>query len=231
MGDCEQSLRQAYNLSTDDKIYIKMLEISQEEMKVPKVEYDIYTKINGVNLTKLSIDSCKNNKISLLIPINNVDNVDKLNNKSGYYNDLCYTATSDNGTDIPLEDRKNEYPSKAACQDGCEFADYNYTLKKAKCSCHSKESSSSFEEMKIDKKKLLENFKNIKNIANFSILKCFKVLLSKKGLYKNTGFYILGTIIIFHSIVLILFYKKKLNLLLDKIKRLILVIKNLKPKK
>ena len=231
LGDCEQSIREANNLTNNEKIYIKMLEISQEGMQVPKIEYDIYTKLNGGNLIKLSLNSCLNNKISLFIPINNVDNVDKLDSKSGYYNDLCYTATSDNGTDIPLEDRKNEYPSKAACQDGCEFVDFNYTLKKALCSCNSKESSSSFEDMMIDKKKLLDNFKNIKNIVNFKILKCAKVLFSKKGLYKNSGFYILSIIIIFHTIVLIIFYKKKLKLLLDKIKHLILVIKILKQKK
>ena len=201
LGDCEQALRQAYNLSSEDKIYIKMLEISQEEMKVPKVEYDIYTKKNGKNLMKLSLNVCKNTKVSLLIPIKDVDNVDKLNTSSGYYNDLCYTATSDSGTDISLEDRKNEYTSNAACQDGCVFADYNNTLKKAKCSCEAKESSSSYEDMKIDKNKLLDNFKNIKNIVNVKLLKCIKVLFTKIGLSTNIGFYIFISIIIFHTII------------------------------
>ena len=41
-----------------------MLEISQEGMQVPKIEYDIYTKLNGGNLVKLSLNSCLNNKIS-----------------------------------------------------------------------------------------------------------------------------------------------------------------------
>ena len=230
LGDCEQSLRQAYNLSDDDTIYIKMLEISQEEMQVPKVEYDIYTKSNGKNLIKLSLNACQNTKISLLIPIN-VDNIDKLNSSSGYYNDLCYTATSDSGTDISLEDRKNEYPSKAPCQDGCDFSYYNDTLKKAKCACKAKESSSSFEDMKIDKNKLLENFKNLKNIVNVKLLKCLKVLFNKKGLIKNVGFYIFSTIFIFHIIILILFYQKRLNLLIDKIKCIIFAIKILKSKK
>ena len=102
-----------------------MLEIYQEGMKIPKIEYDIYSKLDGENLTKLSLNSCKNNKISLFIPVSTIDNVDKLNSKSGYYNDFCYSATSDNGTDISLNDRKNEYPSRAVCQDDCDFVDYN----------------------------------------------------------------------------------------------------------
>ena len=225
LGECENSLRQANNLTNDDILYIKMLEIFQEGMKIPKIEYDIYSKLNGENLTKLNLNSCKNSKISLLIPVNNVDNIDKLNRASGYYTDFCYVALSDNGTDITLNDRKNEYPSKAVCQDDCDFVSYNYTIKKAKCSCKAKESSSSFADMKIDENKLLDNFKNIKNIANLNLLKCFKVLFSKIGISKNVGFYIFITFIIFHTIVLILFYNKKLDTLIKKIKYLSFAIK------
>ena len=220
LGECEQSLRQAYNLTDDEILYIKMLEISQEGMRIPKIEYDVYAKLDGEKLTKLSLNSCENNKISLSIPVNNIDNIDKLNVKSGYYNDFCYTATSDRGTDITLRDRKNEYPSKTVCQDDCVFIDYNYTTKKAKCSCEAKESKTSFADMKINKKKLLDNFKNIKNIVNFNILKCYKVLFSKKGISKNVGFFILIAIITFHSIALFVFYLKEFDLLIYKIKYL-----------
>ena len=49
LGECENSLRQANNLTNDDVLYIKMLEIFQEGMKIPKIEYDIYSKLNGIN--------------------------------------------------------------------------------------------------------------------------------------------------------------------------------------
>ena len=85
--------------------------------------------------------------------------------------------------------------------------------------------------MKIDKNKLLDNFKNLKNIVNIKLLKCFKVLFTKIGLSTNIGFYIFISLIIFHTIVLILFYHKKLYLLIDKIKSLMNAIKILKAKK
>ena len=221
LGECEQSLRQTYNLTNDEILYIKMLEIFQEGMKISKIEYDVYAKLDGEKLTKLSLNSCENDKISLSIPVNNIDNIDKLNKKSGYYNDFCYTATSDSGTDITLQDRKNEYTSQTVCQDDCDFIYYNYTSKKAKCSCEAKESKASFADMKINKKKLLDNFKDIKNIVNFSILKCYKVLFSKNGISKNIGFFILIAIIIFHSITLFVFYLKEFDLLICKIKNII----------
>ena len=64
LGECENSLRQSYNLLDNETVYIKMLEIYQEGMRIPKVEYDIYAKLNG-SLEKLNLNSCQNNKISL----------------------------------------------------------------------------------------------------------------------------------------------------------------------
>ena len=45
LGECEDSLRRTYNLSSDEILYIKMIEVSQEGMRIPKVEYDIYAKL------------------------------------------------------------------------------------------------------------------------------------------------------------------------------------------
>ena len=96
-------------------------------MNIPKVEYDIYSKLSGTKLEKLNISICDNSKISLLIPLIITENLDILDSKSEYYNDICYTTTSESGTDITLKDRKNEYIdcNKMICQDNCEFSGYN----------------------------------------------------------------------------------------------------------
>ena len=78
-------------------------------MKIPKIEYDIYCKFSGSYLRKLNLSVCENTKIDLFIPVEISENVDKLNSSSDYYNDICYTATSDTGTDISLKDRKKEF--------------------------------------------------------------------------------------------------------------------------
>ena len=77
-----------------------------------------------------------------------------LNSSSGYYNDICYTTISESGTDIALKNRKNEYINKTVCQDDCEFSGYDYSKQKAKYSCNVKESSLSFDAIKINKTKL-----------------------------------------------------------------------------
>ena len=163
-------------------MYMKIIDVKQEGMKIPKIEYEVYSKLNGTNLIKLNLSYCENTKIDIFIPIKLNGNLDIFNSSSGYYNDLCYTANSDYGTDITLNDRKKEFKenNKTVCQDDCIFSQYNYKNQIAKCSCDVKESSTSFSDMHIDKAKLYKNFIDIKNIANINILVCYKVLFSKK---------------------------------------------------
>ena len=184
LGECETILRKVYKISNDNKIFMKKIEIKQEGMKIPKTEIDVYGKLNGTNLVKLNLTYCANSKMDLFVPVIITENLDLLNTSSGYYNDICYTSTSQNGTDITLNDRKNEFAknNKTVCQEDCDFADYDYDIQKAKCSCKVKESSNSSALMNININEILKGFRNIKNIANIAILKCYNVLFSKNGI-------------------------------------------------
>ena len=128
LGECETLLRKAYSISQDKKIYIKKIDVVQEGMKIPKVEYDVYCKLNGTNLIKLNLSFCQNTKVDLSVPVILTESIDKHNSSSGYYNDICYTATSDSETDIILKDRLKEFieGNKTVCQDGCIFSEYDY---------------------------------------------------------------------------------------------------------
>ena len=164
LGDCETLLRNYYNLTNNQTLYIKKLDIIQEGMKAKKVEYNVYSKLSGKNLEKLNLTICKDTKISINIPIEINDNVDIFNTSSGYFNDICYSTTSDDGTDISLQDRKNDYiyGDNIICQDGCEFSAYNSKINKAKCECYAKESDLSFADMIINKTKLSYYFNKYK---------------------------------------------------------------------
>ena len=102
-----------------------------------------------------------------------------------------------------MKDRQKNYDDedKIICQEDCEFSKYNSKYSKAECSCNVKKSSESFAEMKIDKKKLYENFKNIKNFANFHFLVCYKKLFNKKNIINNIGSYILIFVINFENLL------------------------------
>ena len=190
-------------------------------MKISKIEYDVYCKLFGINLIKLNVTACKNSKILILIPIELNENIDILNSSSNYYNDICYTTTSEDGTDITLKDRKKDFidKNKTVCQDDCIFSNYNNENKIAECSCKVKEfSSSRISLMKINKTKLLENFKDIKNIVNLSFLICYNKLFIKKGILYNIGSYVILAIIFFHIITIFMLYNKQFPSIKNEIK-------------
>ena len=220
LGDCETLLKNDYNISINETLYMKILDIPQENMKTSKVEYNLYFKLFGVNLIKLNLTACEKSKILIYIPFKITENIDKYNISSGYYNDICYTTTSEDGEDITIKDRRKKYMDgdKIVCQEDCEFSKYDSEYFKAIYSCHVKRTSPSIINMKIDKLKLFKNFKNIKNFANFNFLVCYKKLLNKKGIINNIGSYLLIIILFFHIIDIIIFYINQFSSLTAKIK-------------
>ena len=231
LGECDNSLRLFYNISKNEILYLKIINIKQDGMKIPKVEYNVYRKLLETNnLENLDLSICKNKKIFLFIPIIIKENLYLLNSSSKYYNDICNTTTSEYGTDISLKDRRIDFleNNKTICQDDCDFIDYDYNMNKAKCSCKNKEFNFSLFDMDINKTKLLKNFIDIKNVANLYILKCYKILFSKAGIIKNFGFYLILIILIIHIINIIIFYSKKSKELNDKIKDIIFAKMNMK---
>ena len=59
LGDCEKLLRKHYNLSVNDTIYMKKIDITQPGMKIPKIEYSVYSKLSGNTLEKLNLSVCE----------------------------------------------------------------------------------------------------------------------------------------------------------------------------
>ncbi|MEE3472135.1 MAG: glutamine synthetase III, partial [Butyrivibrio hungatei] len=183
LTECEISLRAFYNISNDTSLYIQKIDVTQEGMQIPKVEYDVYSRLGGKKLQKLNLSICQNNKINIYTNIDSISNLDIINPTSGYYTDVCYHTTSVVGTEIILNDRKKEFveKNKTVCQEDCNFIGYYYNTKKANCSCDVKEASLFFKNIIINRNKLYQNFLEINSIANIDFLFCYKMLFTKKG--------------------------------------------------
>ena len=124
------------------------------------------------------------------IPINEID---KYNKSSRFYNDICFTFTSEHGTDMILEDRRRDYNEKltSMCEENCDFTEYDFNTQKAICSCFVKVNLPLLSEIKFDKNKIISNFKDIKNIGNFHVLSCLKFFLKDRKIFKNLTYYML----------------------------------------
>ena len=77
LGNNEILLRNYYNLSNKTKIYLKKIDVFEKGMKIPKIEFDIFYKLDKENLVKLK--KPENMIIDLFIPVEITGNIDKLN--------------------------------------------------------------------------------------------------------------------------------------------------------
>ena len=92
---------------------------------------------------------CEADTISLYIPVELNEELlalyeelqnsgyDLFNIEDPFYNDICATYTTSDGTDVLLSDRKNDYYSNnyTTCQSNCEYASFDSESKLLKCEC------------------------------------------------------------------------------------------------
>ena len=203
LGECENKLKEKYNISKNDTLYILKVDVLIDSIK--KVEYDAYYPFFSNILTKLDLSICKDIKIDISIPMEiSKDEIDKYNISSDLYNDICYIS-SENGTDKPLKARQNEYKDNnlSVCEENCDFIEYDDINNKAICSCFTKIKLPIISEIKVDKDKLYSNLKDIKNIGNFKMLKCKYLIFKAKSFLENSANYI--TMILFVLSIIAIF--------------------------
>ena len=219
IGECEERLRKANNISENDPIIILKFDINKEGLSIPIVQYEAY---DSKTKKQLDLSVCNDTKINIVLPVSiNESEIYKYNSSNEYYNDICYTYTTENGTDIILSDRKSEYNDNnlSLCEVDCELIGYDSEKKKVNCECNVKEGSEKLSEI-LDKKNLLNNFIDLSYSTNIKIIKCYKVVFTKDGLIKNSGSYIILTIILITIVCLIMLLFRDFKILLDIISKI-----------
>ena len=230
LGECEYKLKQAYGISNESSLYILKIEVNETGMKIPKIEYEVYYPLNKSNLVKLDLSLCENIKIELSIPVFINDDIEKYNQSSDYYNDICSKTTSQYGTDICIKDRQNEFieNNMTLCEENCYLIDYNNENKKAKCSCLIKINLPLVDNIEIDSNKLYKSFTDINSFANIKMMKCFNDVLKPNEIKNNFGFLIFLFIVISFFIILFLFLFKFYEILKNQILQMVTARKNMK---
>ena len=101
------------------------------------------------------------------------------------------------------------------CQKNCIYIKYDSINKKSFCQCEVLDELLLFEQN--TDYALFKNIEFKKSITNLEVIKCIKLLFSKKGLIKNIGSYIILMILFLFLISSIIFYVKGYDFLCDKI--------------
>ena len=224
--ELENIIKQENNIPLDDDLILLKIEHYIDNLKIPIIEYIIFSS-DGKR--QLNLSSYNNNKIELTIPvIINESEEYKYNPKSTYYNDMCHKYQINNDYDLTLYDRQGEYNTNnmALCEANCTYQGYDNISKNVKCECEMKNNFNFFFDIDIDTNKLIDKFINVKNIINFEVVKCYNSLFSKDGLQNNIGSYFTLTIIFLSIIASILFCLNGFNSLYSQIKTISQVIPN-----
>ena len=157
------------------------------------------------------MDFCNDIKINMNIPINiNENDLFKYDPSNAYYNDICYSHTTEENTDIIIADRKKEFNDNnmSLCESSCIYKGYNTKTNKVSCECQTKNTMSLVSKIINNKDNLMIKFKDIKSAANINIIKCYYSVFKKDVLKSNIGSYILLSITFVEFILMIIFLAK-----------------------
>ena len=205
-GECEKILKEKYKV---DYLLIFKMDVKLNDSYPTFVEYEVYSPENK---TKLDLSFCENTQIDIYVPLNldndtndlynsmNKNGFDIFNVNNSFYNDICIPFTSDEGTDMTLNDRKNTYYNDniTLCESSCIYNSYNSTNGKAKCQCSVKNNVTEMKTISYDKIDI-DVLLDIKTFSNIELIKCLKLTFSKEGINKNYG----SIIIIFMTTIFI----------------------------
>ena len=222
LGECEDKLKRIYNISKNESLIILKIDYFMPGLLIPVIGYEVF---HPENKSKLDLSYCENFLINYNIPVSiDENNIDKYDPNSDYYNDECSIYTTEDGTDIILNDRKIEYNENnlSLCENNCTFTEYDINTKKSICMCEIKSKIYSISEIIQNKETISNNFNIASDSTSSSVntMKCFNTLFSKYGLLKNLGNYILLVITILFIGSGILFYKIGYNLIDNDMKQI-----------
>ena len=220
-GECEKLLRSEFDINETEPLILYEIEHSVDGFNIPIIEYTLFSQDGKI---QLNLSLCDKMKIKYNIPVDiNENEINKYDPSSEFYNDECNKYSTEDGIDMTLYDRKNDYNTKnmSLCEKDCIFIGYNTLNSKALCDCNIK-SEIKYSENDINKDDLLNKIKSDKSSSNIKVTQCLnEALSSTENIKTNSGFISLLIILIAFIIVFIIFCIKGKEMLINKIDEII----------
>ena len=226
LGECEELIKNSIpGFHKEDELIIFKTDIKYEEKCSTYVYYEVY---NPYTLEPVNLSVCDKKEITIDVPVYLAQNVEEMKEKlDGYgydifdenddfYNDICTKFTTDSGTDMNLNDRRNDIyglvNNVSLCQKGCVFKSYNSTSKKSKCNCDIQEEKTIIEELTDIKdnfaknKEIIEIFRNPLSLSNIKVLKCYQIFGDFKNIFNNYGCLIISALLIIYAVLMVKYF-------------------------
>ena len=199
LGECANILIRENNLPENTDLIILKLENMTLVSNEKSIQYEVYAPGQS---QKLDLSVCSNTKIEIYYPIELDEETKKLyealkkqgydlfDKNSKFYKDICTPYKSEDGTDIILADRNNDFFAKheIVCQSNCDYSSYSSNTNLVKCTCNvvEKERIEAEEPKRVTSKKV-DSFIDILKYSNYKVMLCYKLVFRAVTFYKNLG--------------------------------------------
>ena len=201
LGECENILKETYNI--DKNMSLILLKFMKKDTKEGEqtFQYEIIHPITGETLNK---SLCENTTVDVYVPFildeekeelyNNLLNqgYDPLDLNDKFYREICTPYTSENGTDVLLDDREefvySSLVNASLCPDGCDYSEYYTDKKFIKCEC----GTNNTEIVTLDIEHLSGNnayksFLSTMKSTNYKVMRCYNLVFNFKIFCHNYG--------------------------------------------
>ena len=164
LGKCEELLKKKYDIKEEEALFIFKIDYYQPGSLIPIIGYELF---HPRTKERLNLSYCKEEIINFNIPVSiDENNVFKYDPNNEYYKDECYPYTTENDTDIIINDRQKEFNDNnlSLCENNCTYNGYDNNTKKAKCECKVK-----------SKLLLMSELINQTNLLTYNFIKKIKI--------------------------------------------------------
>ncbi len=209
--ECLSSIRNNENISMEIPLIIVIIDIYRNDNQPHQVNYLIYNSINGNEIENFT--ECKKNNVTLILPLNNMKNVDLknaiyynnkyninvFNEKEKIFIDKCETNLIKNGYDLLLKDRfELIYQNITFCDKQCSEIKKDYDNLEVYCNCFFNSTFSNI--IYYNEKNIIVNNYKI-GFLTFDVMKCH----IKKNVFKIIGFIITFILLFFEFLFFIIY--------------------------
>ena len=214
LTECENILKDIYNINKD--LSLILLKFMGNDEKT--FQYEVF---HPITREKLNLSYCEKSKVNVFVPFSFSQNMeeiyedlvnqgyDPLDLNDRFYREICTPYTSENGTDVLLDDREefvySSLVNASLCPDGCDYSEYSLNKKYIKCECNANNSNIvtlDLDNLNVDN--AYKSFLSTMKSTNYKVMICYNLVFNFKIFCHNYGSII--TLILFIAYVGFMIY-------------------------
>ena len=231
LTECENILKKIYHIDKDAELIILKF-VMDDGVTLKYDVYDPYTR------QKLNLSYCENTKAKVYVPYamdekteelyNNIkeQGYDPLDEWDKFYREICTPYSSENGTDVLLDDREEfiytSLVNASLCPDGCNYSEFYAQKKFIKCECDTNTSGIEVLDLEhISGKNIGNSFLSTLQSTNWKVMRCYNLVFNLKIFVHNLGSILILILFVIYVLFIVYFCHKEIEPLKVKVSKIL----------